>query len=276
MSRRIKLTPAQKCSIYATSAPGGKPQINGVTAPRLATDILYVEDCIITDAPFKRPINAVSGIILPDGTITAPAITFATEPNTGLYKNAPGEVTFVTAGTPSLRATTTTTTTAPELTTFGGASLSINPAGPDIDFNGKNLVNVGAIVTDPNKIPISSGTPVDTVDDTPTTIATLTTDTNASYSFDMVISCISTFDNSSSASIRMFAKGKNIAGTVSVNNSAKHLVVIADPLLLSGGNNPIVTAIIAVSGSAIVIQAVGPVGLPIRWYATGEATRVLL
>ena len=267
-------TPAQQKSVFATSCPGGEPRLNGLTAPRLSGNVLYIDGRIINVSPFEKPVIASAGVLLPNGTQAEPSLAFIDEFATGMYKSSPGEITFTVGNTPSLRVTQATTYTAPEITTFGGADLSLNPGGPNINFNGKNLIGVGGISTDPNKIIFSSGTPVVTADDTPTTIATIATTTDNTYSVNAVISCISTVDNESSASLKLFAKGKNISGVVSVNAGATHLVTIADDLLQDPSNVPLVSATLGVSGSDITVQAVGISGIGLRWYATGEATLV--
>lgn len=266
-------TPEQRASVYATSCPGGEPQLNGVTAPRLAGKVLYIEDEAIVPAPFTKTIIATEGVLLPNGSQSDPPLAFIDEFATGLFKKAPGEVAITVGNIIGLCVSQTTVTVAPTITTFGGTNLSINPGGPDIDFNGKNLVNVGAVVSDPNKIPFSSGTPVTTLTDTPTTVATIATTADNAYSIDAVISCISTLDNDSTASIKLFGKGKNIAGTVSVSSGANHVIRIADPPL-QGAGVPLVSATIGVSGTNLVVQVIGINGVSLRWYATGDATLV--
>lgn len=264
------LTPAEIASIYATSTKSGDRQVNGIAVHRVSCAILYVDSSVFLKAPFNTVIVANAGISLADGSLNAPSIRFSSDPTLGLFRSAPGVITFTNGGIPTAELSPTSLAIANELTTLGGGDLSLNPAGPNIDFNGKNLINVGSTTSNPNKYEFSSVAHVTTSDDTPTAIAVIPTSTNASYSIICQASCVSTVDNTSTGAFRLFFKAKNIGGTVTIDNVATILDSILD--------NPINTALIeaVASGTNININGIGLAGITIRWYAGGEVVRVTI
>lgn len=271
-TQQVPLTNCERDSIYALSAPGLDPQVNGVRGLRVSSlGDLYVQG----DAIIKGRIRANGGgggggmVGLDDGANTAPSLYFLNETQLGLYRPSAGTLAWTNGLDPIATATIDSFAVNHELSTAGGNDLSINPGGPNVDFNGKNLINVGAVLTSPNYFQVVSAVPVSTPDATPTPVLDINTITDAAYTAQCTITGISLVDNSSTASISIVASFKNIGGTVTVA-APKVVSVIADPALLG------VYANITSTGATAHLAVIGLGGITIKWSGGGWITRVPL
>ncbi len=263
--------PCQVYALLATSDAGLKQNVNGIYAPHLASsgDIWCGGDLTVTGKIYGNGQSASGTFGLNDGSLLTPSLYFLNETELGLYRPADGVLAFTDGVVPIATASAATFSVNQEISTEGGNDLSIRPGGPNVDFNGKNLINIGAIITNPNYFQIVSAAPVTTPDATPTSIASFTTDTDCVYTIRADISGISLVDSTSAASISLFASGKNIGGTVTVAASALTTTIV-DPALTGVG------AGLTVSGTDIQLSVVGLAGITIRWSGGGQVARVPL
>lgn len=262
------LTTEELLGIYAVSAPRNNPQVNGVKAPRLSSyGDIYAAGNIICQGRVIAGGGGRSG--LPDGTELQPSLYFINEPELGLWRPSSGVIGLTDGLNPIANASATTFSVNNELSTIGGNDLSILPGGPNVNFNGKNLINVGAIIVNPNYFQAITDTPITTSDATPTGIIDIATTSDAAYTVRTEISGISVTDSNSVCSITMFASFKNIGGTVSALTPKLQSVITDAPL--AG-----VSASLIVSGITVQVAVIGLAGTNIRWSGGSNVTRAPL
>ena len=91
---------------------------------------------IRTDLKLSKP------ILYADGSVTAPSISFESDPNTGFYRSADGVIGVTSNGVNIMNVGGGGIQISGELTT-GVGDLVLNPAGASVDFSGHSLINIG-------------------------------------------------------------------------------------------------------------------------------------
>lgn len=264
------LTTCELLSIYAVSSPGGNPQVNGVQAPHLASyGDLYVAGNAYIKGTITSGGSGTGTYGLADGTQLAPSLYFVTEPELGIWKPAVGTIGLTDGVNPIAEASASSFRVNNELGTLGGNNLSINPGGPNVDFNGKNLINVGAIILNPNYFQAISPVPVVTPNAAPVALINVVTTTDHAYTIRAEITGISIVDNTSVAGISILAVFKNIGGTVTA--LVPKLTTTISDAPLNGA-----TATVIVSGATASVAVIGIAGVNIKWFAGGNVCRVPL
>lgn len=260
--------PCQYAAMFSTSAPAGKPQVEGINAPYVySSGDIHADGNLIVGGKIIGGGSSSGTFGLDNGTSTAPSLYFTAENDLGMYRPAAGTIAFTDGGVPIAAGTTTTFQVNNQLSTAGGNDLSILPGGPNVDFNGRNLINVGAIIANPNYFQIVSAAPVTTPNATPTPVVSFATAIDTAYAVRAEITGISLVDATSTASISLFAKGKNIGGVVSVTAATLTTVITDAPL--DG-----VSAQLTVSGINIDVAVIGLGGINIKWSAGGYVSAV--
>lgn len=258
---------AEISAIIAQTTPNGDRQINGVVAPKISGKQLYITGDAYIHGLIKTPLNLTSGIRFPDGSASAPSITFVNDPDTGIYRDSSGNVNFTSNGIPMAVIGPTLQTNVP-ITTPSGQNLVINPDGPSVDFSGKTLINIGGLSTDPNSYEIVGGE-ILTTNATPVVGLTISTVTNASYNIHVEIVRANVSDNTSAGNHSLYTRGKNIGGVASATTPYIEFENNSDAGVASALAN------FQVSGSNINVMFVGINATNIKWRAVAKIVRVL-
>lgn len=251
---------------FGQSTPAGDRQINSVIAPIVSGHVLNITGNSYLYGPVQTQIIATNGILVPDGSQTAPSIGFISEPNTGIYHTA-GTISFTSNGGGVVSVGPELDIAVP-ITTPGGQNLVIDPSGPSIDFTGHSLINVASVTTDPNHYELVGGTVI-TTNATPAVGLSIATDTNASYVVSADITCANVTDGTSSAGFIVHSRGKNIAGVVSV--ISPYINSASSPDLSLVGS----TVTFSTSGTNITILVQGIAATTIKWRVAASVTRQL-
>lgn len=198
----------------------------------------------------------------PDGTVSAPGIAFTSELSTGIYRPADGVLGFSGTGANLATLNSTGFTLSGQTISTVIGDLVLNPAGSNVDFSGKTLVNVGGISTNPNRYEIV-GNEVTTSDATPTVILSIPT-VNAAYNAQCDVSVAS---GTSSGAQSMRLQIKNPSGTVTVNSMLKDRRF----------DTPLAAAVVnvVVVGTTVQLIAVGIAATTIKWLGAATITRAL-
>jgi len=120
-------------------------------------------------------------------------------------------------------------------------------------------------VPDPNYFTISSGT-VNTSTTTPTLLQSITTETNSTYNYEIMVLCANLSTGTDTASFNIIAKIKNVSGTASI-------VVSNDSINIDAGlsGTSITTS---ASVADININVIGLAGVNIIWRSSVTITRL--
>jgi hypothetical protein len=252
-------------ALLGVSSPAGNYQINSVRAPRLVGDELYVQGNSYLQGPIVTNLILSRSLLLPDGTPGSPSLAFQSDPLTGLYGPAGGQVGFTSGGVQQVVIGGGELNTNVPITTPGGQNLILNPSGPSIDCTGHTLVNVAGIVTNPNYYTVIGQ--ITTINATPTAAVTLSTITNAAYTIECAITFTNQNDLVSCGSFVVMSRAKNIGGVVTVVTPYVDLIANND-LTLAG-----TTVAFAASGTNIVVNVTGLVATTINWTTSVVVTR---
>lgn len=142
---------------FAQITSSGQALITGSNPKKISTTHIYCTGDAIIQGAFPVVIKALNGITLQQGSISNPSLNFAGDSSTGIYSNGPGEISFSTNGINSMNATSTAIVINQPITTTSG-DLVLNPAGGNINFSGKTLINAGGVtvhVGSPNQVIIN-------------------------------------------------------------------------------------------------------------------------
>lgn len=264
----LQLTAEELLSIYGTSAPGGRVQVNAVRAPSLYGGELIVQGDVYIYGCIQTPLRLCAGIYFGDGTETMPSITFANDPSTGFYRAGTGLIGVTSGGVADMIIGNNAIEMLAPITTPIGQNLVIDPSGPSIDFTGHTLINVGGISTNPNYFTVAAPATLITTDATPATLLTVTTTASGTYLIQTTVSVANDSDSISSAAFTISTKAKNLGGTVTLIPYATDTQVIDTGL--AG-----ITVVHAVSGTGVVVTCTGLAATTIKWFGVSVVTRQL-
>lgn len=249
--------------ILITKVSGGKVIVLGIKAPHISAQTAYVQDSI----NLQGKVNIAQGFLgsssLPDGNENEPSLAFKSNPTIGICKNYNG-ISIVSGGASlmdvnnsgvsfhvpinfdNLKVNQISTTT---------GDLIINPAGANIDFQGKNLINVGSVTSNVNYYTISQ-TNIVTVNNSPTIIFSIPVNNNSTgaINYDIINGDNANNTGNYTGNVRY----KNISGVVGISlsyNTGKFV----DPLL----DNTFIA--IGVVTNNIVFYANGLLNTNIKW-----------
>jgi len=143
-------------TVMLTYGTKDKQQIQNLRCDIVSCRFLYVdrEGTVDLAAPFSGDITLAAGkrIFLSDGLEAKPYLTFSNAPSTGIWLSDGPAINVSIDGQQTSKFTnvgiTSDSITTNNITTSSG-DLSLNPSGPNIDFNGKNLLNVGTVTLNP-------------------------------------------------------------------------------------------------------------------------------
>lgn len=258
--------------------PAGKYYIGGINVPNVLCTQVQTSGTVIKDTVIMSG-NTSARLLVGNGTLDAPALAFASEPSLGLFRSAPRTVSIVSGGVRAMDITDAGVAFNVPVTFSGGSmpslnvdtitsngDLSINPAGANVDFNGKNLLNIGGIATNQYKY-TAAGLPVSTADDTPTAVYSLGIDTNTVMYFTYTV------------------MGANVTtGAALIYSSEMHVTNIADIVTInyqwvtkrSGALTGQVSVDAAVDGTSIAFTVIGQPGTNMKWIITFDINKLPL
>lgn len=266
---QLQLTPEELMSIYGTSSPAGRIQINSVKAPTLYGDTLIVQGNVYIYGCIMTPLRLCAGIYFGDGTEAMPSIAFASDPSTGLYRAGPGLIGFTSGGVTDMIVGDGAVDMEAPITTTGGANLVLNPSGGSVDFTGHTLINVGGISVNPNYYNVIAPASVTTTNAVPTVLLTIATVSNAVYQIAVTIAVADDTDSTSSAGFSISTVAKNVGGVVTLLAP-----YTSDTQAIDAGLAGISVAF-AASGTNITIVGTGLGATTIKWFSAAVITRQL-
>lgn len=244
-------------SVLGVSTSTGTKQITGIHTQNGAFHDLRCVNLWVDEFKSGGPSSS-----FPDGTAGAPGIAFTSELSTGIYRPGSGVIGFSGLGASIATLNSTGLTLGGQTISTVAGDLVLNPAGSNVDFSGKTLVNVGGISTNPNRYEVV-GTQVTTVDATPTVILSIPT-VNGVYNAQCDVA-VASGTSSGAQSIRV--QIKNPAGTVTTS------LMLSDRRF----DVPIAAAVInvVVSGTTVQLIATGIAATTIKWLGAATVTRSL-
>jgi hypothetical protein len=250
----------------------GRKIINSIIVNRVwARSIIVEGDVLITGTltanTFKVNVLNVDSLQLGNGSALLPALSFASDPTTGIYKTA-GGMGFSAGGALAFDLTTTGALFTAPITSSVGVNLTFGSSTSVIDFSGSTLINVAGISANANRYEVIAPSVVITTDATPTILYSIPTVSNATYTINTDITCADDIGNMDSAGFIVSAKGKNVAGVVSVSGNLENNSAI-DAGLVG------VSVIYSFSGTNITLLATGVSGKTIKWFGASTVTRLL-
>lgn len=256
----------------------GKYYIGGIKVPNvLCTQVTTVGTVIRENVTVINSTGAQ--VTVPSGTLTTPSLSFNSNPGLGFYQSAPNTVSVVSNGVSAVDISDTGVAFNVPVTFSGGSmptlnvdeitstgDLSINPAGANIDFNGKNLLNVGGIVLNQYKY-TAAGTVTVTTNNTPTDLYLLGIDTNSVMYFTYTVIGANPVNGDAivySADIH----ATNIANTVTLNYQwvSKRAGVL----------NTTASVAHSVTGTSIKFTVTGLAATTMKWMITFDINKLLL
>jgi len=140
---------------FSQSSPNGVAQLNGVNTGIVSGNQLYISGDANIKGKFLSPIQIIDPIEFPDGSASAPSITFAADNNTGFYRDQSGIVGYTSNGN--------------ETMSFGPAFTLVDQA---IDPSSPGAGNLSIYSDSAGALSLLSGTgPKSTLDTTQITAA---------------------------------------------------------------------------------------------------------
>ena len=249
-------------SIFGTSAPADRAQINGVRMDKLSGQTLHIAGDAWIQGIIQTSLRLAKGISFGFGSATQPSITFEGDEDTGLYRAADGTIGIASNGVSVATIGSTALSTAVPITTPAGLDLVLNPSGGNIDMSGKSLVNVGGISVNANRYEVI-GTTVTTTGTTPAVILNIPTVVDSVYN---VVLDVTIAQNPNAAIIRKIFMVKNAGGVITCTDAVSDSVF--DAALLG--------CTVTLGSSGINATVIGtPVGGTTKWYAAARITRQL-
>ncbi len=252
---------------FGRSYPENNAQINSTYTNRSSMQTLYCSGDAYVYGLFKTPLRSEKGIQFADGTSSMPIITFESDTNTGFYRAGDGRVGMTSDGTVAMVMGGGAIQVHQPITTNSG-DLTINPAGNNVDFSGKNLINVGNIASNTNRYEVITPAIVTTNDNVDTLLYNISMTNNSTYLINTDVTCTSTTDMSSSAVFKILCKAKNLGGVVSVNAILESNYAIDNPL-----NGIVVNH--SASGTNVAVNVTGLAATTIKWFGASVITRQL-
>lgn len=250
-------------SILRVVERGGAPVVSAVVAPRISTDVIYLSGDLFIYGSVQTPLRCAAGIeglTFNNGTALAPTLAFAGDTSSGYYLAAPALLGVSISGAPVAAFSTN------GLTSIGG-DLKISSATTNIDFNGKNLINVGGIATNPNSYEVLPGAQVVTTNNTQTTLITMPTVSNAMYT--IVATVTAAESGGAMGSFQLSIVVKNIAGVITLGSAYNRDKSI--DALLSTCN-----ILYSSSSSNILLNVIGVNAATIKWFGSLRIVRSLM
>jgi hypothetical protein len=241
--------------ILGKDYPLGQVRINAVRASRGVFDQLYCTGPTWL-GPLMTPIDLANGIKLPDGTAAEPSARFTNALSTGLFLPAANTMGISAAGVQQATVGPTGLSITTQITSPG--DLVINPTGANVDFSGKNLVNVGSITPNPNAYDVIAGGVLQTVDATPLAVLNFPTVPGMVYLCDARVS-LGVAATGDSGCIIATARVENYGGVITINAIET----------TRNYDNPLAAAVVAYvqNGTTIDLQCTGIAATNIKWFA---------
>jgi hypothetical protein len=252
--------------ILGVTVPNGNAQINSVHVPLVNCNKLIVNGDVFISGFIRTVLKLSYGISFPDGSASAPSISFTSDPTSGIYYTGSG-VGFTSGGVNKMTVGPDVTMNAP-ITTDGGANLILNPSGSAIDFSGKALINFSGISTNANRYEVVAPATVTTLNATPTLLYNVPTVIGSAYLMTTDVVAANVTDGSSIATFTLSSMVKNIGG----------VITISTPLSISSSINPTLAgADITHSSSGINVTVIvtGKAATTIKWFGATNVTRQL-
>lgn len=243
--------------------PFDQPKVNAIIGARGVFQELYVTGNTWL-GPLQTAITLDNGISLPDGTAAAPSARFTNSTNTGLFLAGASSMGLTAGGVQQAAVGTSGLSITTQLT--APADLVINPTGPNVDFSGKNLVNVGSITPNPNVYDVIAGGVLLTTNASPLPLLSILTDTNAVYMVDTRVSYGIGATGASGVAI-VTARIENYGGVLTLNTvetTKNYDVALATA-----------TVTYAINGLSVDVLCTGIAATNIKWFGKSSVVRCL-
>jgi hypothetical protein len=249
----------QDSIIRVVNGPSG-PVVNSVVAPRLVGSILYLYGDMYIYGAVKNTLvleGGVSGLSFENGSAVSPSVSFVGDPTSGYYLASPG-VLGISSGGNSVAAFGPT-----GLTSVSG-DLVINSASSNIDFSGKNLVNVGGIAVSDNAYDVIAPTQITTTNTTPTILITIPL---AAAAYTITTYVTATTLTNAMGGYTSSVVVKNVGGVVTIGNQ----IAVANSIEADlNGSSINYTS----SGTNLLVQVIGISGT-VKWFGASKIVRSL-
>lgn len=262
MSDKSRVKYSEIVKVFGVSKPMNDAQINAIKVTKVKTEKLTCTGEIYLVGPVMTTLKITQPISFADGTSNLPSISFINDLHTGLFRASDGSIGMSVNGTTPLKVGSSNIVTSVPLTTSSG-DLLLSAAGPNIDFGGKNLINYGSLVSNPNRYDLVSNMTL-TTNSTPTLAMTVNLDI-AAYAIDMSI--VGAVGSSYIVFVVTFSI-RNPSGTPNISILKKSIEYGPDPSLASADFqlNPV--------SNAFEIKVIGTSN-PIKWRIGLTLTRQL-
>jgi hypothetical protein len=252
--------------VYSNSI-GGQQRIQNLSADVMSCKYFTIEPGGAVSIPGITSGNVIIGdgfsLSLPNGASDNLAAKFTTSPNTGIYLSTGINIQY--NGNPAINITDTNTTISnnlivPQIITNSG-NLSLNPNGPAIDFNGKNLINVGGIQPNPYAYKIIAPATIITSSATNYTLLSIGISPNTGMQVNVNIIGIDS-TAISSISFSQTLKIMNNAGTITYLTFDK--ITAEDPSLFNA------TLSYTPASNALLVQINPGISTTTKWFGTAD------
>ena len=144
---------------FGTSAPRGNKQVNSTKTNMISTRQIYCDGNVRINGYVEGALKLMNSIHLFDGTVDLPGLSYLNSQNTGFYRTLAGQVGVSVNGVSQILFGPNQVVIDQQITTSTG-NLSLNPAGPYIDLNGKTLINAGGstyiVIGSPNQVIVNN------------------------------------------------------------------------------------------------------------------------
>jgi len=144
---------------FGTSAPRGNKQVNSTKTNMISTRQIYCDGNVRINGYVEGVLKLMNSIHLFDGTVDLPGLSYLNSQNTGFYRTLAGQVGVSVNGVSQILFGPNQVVIDQQITTSTG-NLSLNPAGPYIDLNGKTLINAGGstyiVIGSPNQVIVNN------------------------------------------------------------------------------------------------------------------------
>jgi hypothetical protein len=263
-----QLTQEDILNNFGTTVSAGIAKITSVKTPRTIAQELYCTGDLWVLGQVRTVVNATKGVLIPNGTLQNPSIQFINSPSSGLYKSG-GNISIASGGTtvaqfsPSVAQIHAPNLSVASTITTPSGDLILQPAGSNIDIAGRNLVNVGSVIVNPNKYEITPASGIITVGQVQGVVVDILTLQNTVYLLCTNVVC--TTQTGDSATFTVNAKCKNLNGVISLVNAVSTTII--DPAL-----NGVAVDYTIVGGSVHVVCS-GISLQTIQWFGSTSILR---
>lgn len=262
------LNPADVIRIFGlVTLPNGMTVINSVMVNRLWARSLFIEGETHLDDTYVRRLFLEEALVLPNGSESAPSLSFASDTTTGFYRDGSGGIGFSVAGSNSLSLDSVAAFAVP-ISSPPGQDLVIDSSSGIVDFSNNTLINVAGISANPNYYIVYAPGTVTTTNAALTLLFNVPVTMNSAFLVSTDISVANSSDNLSTAAFTIVTKAKNIGGIVTFGATTT-LVSSIDAGLIG------ITVAYGVAAMNLTVNVTGLAATTIKWFGAATVTRQL-